>query len=60
MRMSVKMVLQLVNYFRFVKIPKGFTSAYALAVSTTRRKPAKILMSVRRNFATRMQSVVIP
>ena len=54
------MVLQLVDYIRFVKIPQGFTSAYALAVSTTRKKPAKMLMSVRRNFATRMLSVVIP
>ena len=54
------MVLLLVDCIRIVKILQGFTIAHALGVLTPRRKFAKILMSVRREFATRMQSVVTP
>ena len=52
------MVLLLVDCKRLVKIPQGFTSAYAPQALTTRMEPAKILMSVRGKIATRMQSVV--
>ena len=54
------MVLLLVDCIRIVKIPQGFTNAHALGVLSPRRKFAKILMSVRGEFATRMQSVVTP
>lgn len=61
MRMSVKMVLLLADYKRSVKIPQGFTIAHALlAVLSPRKETAKILMSVKGKFATRMPSVITP
>ena len=54
------MVLLLVDCKRLVKIPQGFTSAYAPEALTTRTEPAKILMNVWGKPATRMQSVVTP
>lgn len=63
MRTCVTPVLLLVDCTRPVKIPQGFTSAHALGVLrvlTPRRKTAKISMSVREKFATRMLFVVTP
>lgn len=60
MRMSAIMVLLHVDCIRFVKIPQGFTNAYALVVLTSRRESAMILMSVAGKLATRMQSVITP
>ena len=60
MKMSVVMVLLLVDYKRSVKIPQSFTNAHALGVLSPRKKTAKILMSAKGKFATRMPSVLTP